>query len=163
MHPLRADIGIGSNLDDPLAQVRAALQALAALPASQLSTCSPLYRSVPVGGPPGQPDYLNAVAALDTRLSADQLLRALQAIEAAQGRVRELRWGPRTLDLDLLLYADLVRDDAWLTLPHPRLHLRAFVLYPLADLAPDLALPGRGSLTAWLPAVANQGIVRLEN
>ncbi len=163
MHPLRAYIGIGSNLDDPPAQVRAALQALAALPESQLSACSPLYRSAPVGGPPGQPDYLNAVAALDTRLSADQLLRALQAIEAAQGRVRELRWGPRTLDLDLLLYADLVRDDAWLTLPHPRLQERAFVLYPLHDIAPGLELPGGGMLSKLLLKCPPQGLERLDS
>ena len=161
MHPLRAYIGIGSNLDDPLAQVRAALQALAALPASQLSTCSPLYRSVPVGGPPGQPDYLNAVAALDTRLSADQLLRALQAIEAAQGRVRELRWGPRTLDLDILLYGDLVLDTPALTLPHPRMHLRAFVLAPLLEIVPASIIPGRGTAAAWRPAVSMQPIEKL--
>ncbi|MFO1371104.1 MAG: 2-amino-4-hydroxy-6-hydroxymethyldihydropteridine diphosphokinase [Candidatus Competibacteraceae bacterium] len=128
----RAYIGIGSNLDNPVTQVRWAFTALNALPASHCIAQSPLYRTAPVGGPPGQPDYINAVAALDTTLAPDAMLMALQMLEATRGRVRAVRWGPRILDLDLLLYDQFQRDDARLTLPHPRLHERAFVLYPLA-------------------------------
>ena len=157
-----AYIALGANLDDPLGQLRAALDAVAALPDSRMLRTSSFYRTAPVGAP-GQPDYLNAVAALETTFAPEALLAALLAIEHDFGRQRAYRNAPRTLDLDLLLYDDLVIDRPQLQIPHPRLHLRAFVLYPLADLAPDLALPGRGSLAAWLPAVANQGIVRLEN
>jgi 2-amino-4-hydroxy-6-hydroxymethyldihydropteridine diphosphokinase len=150
MLSVRAYIGIGSNLNDPVIQVQQAFQALAKLPASQLIARSPRYRSAPVGGPPDQPDYLNAVAALDTALNPDELLAALQAIEIQQGRVRTVRWGPRTLDLDVLLYGSLQRDDPRLTLPHPRLQERAFVLYPLYDIAPDLVIPGKGVLAKLL-------------
>jgi 2-amino-4-hydroxy-6-hydroxymethyldihydropteridine diphosphokinase len=163
MRPARAYIGIGSNLDDPANQVHRAFQALSTLPAGRLVAQSPLYRSAPVGGPPGQPDYINAVAALDTTLNPDQLLAALRAIETGQGRVRAERWGPRTLDLDLLLYDRLVRDDPWLTLPHPRLHQRAFVLYPLYDIAPDLDIPGHGSLAALRAHCPLQTIARLDS
>ncbi len=123
-------VGIGSNLERPQEQVRRAAQALAELPQSGRLSGSPWYRSEPLG-PSGQPDYINGVVGLDTTLEPDTLLQSLQAIEHAQGRVRELRWGPRTLDLDLLLYGDLIQEDPWLTLPHPRMHERAFVLYPL--------------------------------
>ena len=159
----RAYIGIGSNLDDPVAQVRRAFQALIDLPACQYAAQSPLYRTAPVGGPPGQPDYINAVAALDTALTPDELLIALQAIETAQGRIRTVQWGPRTLDLDLLLYDQITRADPWLTLPHPRLHQRAFVLYPLHDIAPNLSIPGRGSLRDWLAQCPPQNIMRLDS
>ena len=162
MQPMRAYIGIGSNLDDPVAQVRRAFQSLNALPACASVACSPLYRTAPVGGPPGQPDYINAVAALDTALTPDDLLQALQALETAQGRVRTVRWGMRTLDLDLLLYGQITRNDSWLTLPHPRLHQRAFVLQPLHDIAPNLSIPGRGALAELLAACPPQVIARLE-
>jgi 2-amino-4-hydroxy-6-hydroxymethyldihydropteridine diphosphokinase len=163
MRAARAYIGIGGNLDDPVSQVRRALQALAALPACRRVAQSPLYRSAPVGGPPDQPDYINAVAALDTTLAPKSLLAALQALEEAQGRVRTERWGPRTLDLDLLLYDRLVSDDPLLTLPHPRLHQRAFVLYPLYDIAPDLAIPGRGPLAELLARCPARAITRLDS
>ena len=107
------------------------------------------------------PEFINAVAALETTLAPESLLDALFDIEARFGRIRAEKNGPRTLDLDLLLYNNQQLNLPRLTLPHPRLHLRAFVLYPLAELAPDLQLPGRGSIAAWLPAVANQGISRL--
>ena len=152
---IRAYIGLGSNLHDPAAQVQQAFQALAELPDSQLVDRSPLYRTAPVGGPAGQPDYINAVAALDTALNPDVLLTALQAIEHRQGRVRTVHWGPRTLDLDMLLYGGMIRNDSRLTLPHPRLHERAFVLYPRYDIAPDLALPGRGLLREYLAQYAH--------
>ena len=163
MRPARAYIGIGGNLDDPLLQMRRAFRALHELPASRCVACSPLYRSAPVGGPSGQPDYLNAAAALDTTLAPDELLTALQAIETAQGRTRTVRWGPRTLDLDLLLYDRLVLDEPRLTLPHPRLHERAFVLYPLYDIAPALEIPGHGLLTDLLTKFPQTALVRLDS
>ena len=156
----RAYVALGANLDDPQAKVRAALDALAHLPQSTLVAHSSLYRTAPVGLA-GQPDFINAVAARGTGLPADDLLDALFAIERASGRVRKAKNGPRTLDLDLLLYDTLTVDTPHLHLPHPRLHLRAFVVVPLAEISPDCTLPGRGSVAAWLPAVANQGIVRL--
>lgn len=155
-----AYVALGANLGDPAATVNAAFAALAVLPQTRLAARSALYRTAPVGIV-DQPEFVNAAARLDTDLEPDALLDALLGVEAQFGRVRAEKNGPRTLDLDLLLYADRVLATPRLTLPHPRLHLRAFVLYPLAELAPDLALPGRGALAAWLPAVANQGIVRL--
>ena len=155
-----AYIALGANLGDPAATVRAAFAALAELPDSRLLRSSSLYRTAPVGLTE-QPEFINAAAALVTSLAPEALLDALFEIEARFGRQRAERNGPRTLDLDLLLYADLELDLPRLTLPHPRLHLRAFVLQPLAEIAPDLRLPRRGSIAAWLPAVANQGIVRL--
>ncbi|MFO1351235.1 MAG: 2-amino-4-hydroxy-6-hydroxymethyldihydropteridine diphosphokinase [Gammaproteobacteria bacterium] len=159
----RAYIGIGSNLDQPLRNVRAALAELDAIPQTRLVKRSPLYRSEPVG-PPGQPDYINAVAALDTELAPLALLEALQTIEQRHGRVRTLRWGPRTLDLDVLLYDDLHQTDPRLILPHPRLHERAFVLYPLSDIAPaNLEVPGRGSLMTLLRECPPLRLERLED
>jgi 2-amino-4-hydroxy-6-hydroxymethyldihydropteridine diphosphokinase len=155
-----AYVALGANLGDPKATVLAAFAALANLPESRVARCSSLYRTAPVGIL-DQPDFINAVALLETSLTPDSLLDALLDIEARFGRIRRERNGPRTLDLDLLLYDDIELDLPRLTLPHPRLHLRAFVLLPLAEVAPDLAIPRRGSLAAWLPAVANQGIVRL--
>lgn len=139
----RAYVGLGSNQTDPVDQLRRALLELDLLPRTRLAAQSPLYRSAPVG-PPDQPRFINAVAALETALDATALLDGLQAIEQAHGRIRTRRWGPRTLDLDLLLYDDLRRDDPRLTLPHPRLHERAFVLQPLHAIAPDLWIPGHG-------------------
>ncbi len=156
----QAFIALGANLGDPAATIRAAFEALDSLPDSRLLASSALYRTAPVGITE-QPEFVNAAARIETGLAPEALLDALLDIEHRFGRIRAERNGPRTLDLDVLLYDDLVLDSPRLTLPHPRLHLRAFVLYPLADLAPDLALPGRGSLAAWLPAVANQGICRL--
>lgn len=155
-----AYIALGANLGDPVATIQAAFMALEGLPESRLVDRSALYRTAPIGLAE-QPEFINAAARLETNLAPEALLDALLAIEQDFGRVRQLRNGPRTLDLDILLYDTQVIDTPRLSLPHPRLHLRAFVLYPLADLAPKLALPGRGTLAAWLPAVANQGIVRL--
>ncbi len=155
-----AYVGLGANLGDPSATLRAAFGALANLPESRVVHCSSLYRTAPVGNT-DQPEFINAVAALETTLAPESLLDALLDIEARFGRIRAEKNGPRTLDLDLLLYNSQQLDLPRLTLPHPRLHLRAFVLQPLAELAPDLQLPGRGSIAAWLPAVANQGISRL--
>ena len=155
-----AYVALGANLGDPAATIRAAFGALANLPESRVVHCSSLYRTAPVGNTE-QPEFINAVAALETTLAPESLLDALFDIEARFGRIRAEKNGPRTLDLDLLLYNNQQLNLPRLTLPHPRLHLRAFVLYPLAELAPDLQLPGHGSIAAWLPAVANQGISRL--
>ncbi|MGB7501980.1 MAG: 2-amino-4-hydroxy-6-hydroxymethyldihydropteridine diphosphokinase [Azonexus sp.] len=155
-----AYVALGANIGDPTATVLAAFAALANLPESRVTRCSSLYRTAPVGLR-NQADFINAVAVLETSLPPESLLDALLDIEARFGRIRRERNGPRTLDLDLLLYNDIELDLPRLTLPHPRLHLRAFVLLPLAEVAPALAIPRRGSLAAWLPAVANQGIAKL--
>ncbi len=133
-----AYIALGANLGDRAASLRAALERMEAL--GVVEAVSPFLDTEPVGYT-AQPRFLNAVARLRTSLSPEALLRELLAIEAALGRVREVHWGPRTLDLDLLLYDDLVRDEPTLTVPHPRLHERRFVLAPLAALAPDLIHP----------------------
>ncbi len=155
-----AYVALGANLGDPAATVRAAFAALANLPDSRVVRSSSLYRTAPVGITE-QPEFVNAVAQQETDLAPEALLDALLEIEQRFGRIRAERNGPRTLDLDLLLYGDQFVSLPRLTLPHPRLHLRAFVLQPLAEIAPDLKIPGRGTVAAWLPAVANQGIVRL--
>lgn len=155
----KAWIGLGANLGDTRATLRAAFSALAALPRTRLLDRSSLYRSAPVDA--GGPDYLNAVALIDTGLDAHELLAHLLAIERRHGRERLYPNSPRTLDLDLLLYGDAQIESATLTVPHPRLHVRAFALAPLAELAPALEVPGRGAVAALLPGVAAQPIERL--
>lgn len=156
-------IGIGSNLETPVEQVRRAQRALAGLPRTRLLALSPLYRN-PAVGPGEQPDYVNAVAAIDTQLPPRALLEALQAIEVAQGRVRgTVRWQPRTLDLDLLVYGDRVIDEDGLSVPHPNMRERAFVLRPLADLAPGLEVPGLGSVAALLSDVSQAELRRIDD
>ena len=155
---VRAYVGLGANLGDARAAVCAAAQALGGIPGTQVVALSSLYRSAPVDA--GGPDFINAVAALDTPLDAHTLLDALQAIEHAHGRERPYRNAPRTLDLDLLLYGQQAMDTARLTVPHPRLHQRAFALLPLLELAPDMAAPGLGPLALFTAAVADQRIVR---
>lgn len=159
----RVYIGLGSNLAEPQQQLRGALMALDALPDSRLVAVSSLYASDPLG-PADQPRYNNAVAALDTSLSPLQMLDALQAIEQAQGRERkDERWGPRTLDLDILLFGERLLDEPRLTIPHYHLHARAFVLYPLAEIAPaELQLPDGRKLAALLAACPFEGIERLD-
>jgi 2-amino-4-hydroxy-6-hydroxymethyldihydropteridine diphosphokinase len=154
-----AYVGLGSNLDDPQTQVRQALDGLAALPATRLIAASKLYATTPVG-PQDQPDYVNAVACLETRLTPSDLLTALLGIEATQGRCRDgTRWGPRTLDLDLLLHGQARLDLPGLHLPHPQIRHRAFVLIPLADLAPaDLEIPGQGTLADLLRDCPGNGV-----
>ena len=154
-------IGLGSNLAQPLAQLRDACQALARLPDSQLLALSSAYASDPLG-PPDQPRYLNAVAGLHTQLAPLALLDALQGIEQAHGRQRKAeRWGPRTLDLDILLFGERVLHDERLTVPHYHMHARAFVLYPLAELAPGLQLPDGRALTELLAACPFTGLERI--
>jgi len=138
---MRVYLALGSNLADPLHQVQSALDALAAIPQSRLVACSSLYRTPPYG-PADQPDYLNAAVALDTELSPEALLDHTQRIELEQGRVRkDHRWGPRTLDLDIMLFGDLTLATTRLTVPHYDMHNRAFMLLPLREIAPDLCLP----------------------
>ena len=152
-------IGLGANLGDARAALAAAVQSLAGLASTELSAVSPTYRSAPIDA--AGPDYLNAVVQLRTGLAPEVLLAALQRIEAAHGRERPYRNAPRTLDLDLLLYGDELIDTPLLSVPHPRLHERAFVLLPLADVAPDAIVPGRGAVQSLLPGVAGQRIERL--
>ena len=155
-----AYVALGANLGNPTATVLAAFGALANLNESRVTHTSSLYRTAPIGITE-QPEFINAVAQLETTLAPEALLDELLALEQRFGRIRGERNGPRTLDLDLLLYDNLELELPRLTLPHPRLHLRAFVLLPLTEISPDLRLAGRGTLAAWLPAVANQGIIRL--
>ena len=154
-----AYIGLGSNLEDPLAQVTRAFGELAELPLTRLAARSAIYSSLPIG--PEQPDYINAVAQLDTQLEPLALLDALQAIEQAHQRVRIQHWVPRTLDLDLLLYGDETIDLERLKVPHPYLAQRSFVLYPLADISPDLHLPDGTPLADLLSRCPPDGLVRL--
>ena len=154
---MTAWVGIGANLGDAEANVLDALERLAWVPGVRLLRASSLYRSAPIDS--SGDDYINAVAELDTSLSARALLAALHGIEQAHGRERPYHNAPRTLDLDLLLYHDEVISEApALLVPHPRMHERAFVLAPLAELAPALAIPGRGRVDALLPGVAGQAI-----
>jgi 2-amino-4-hydroxy-6-hydroxymethyldihydropteridine diphosphokinase len=158
---IAAYVGIGSNQGNARAHVLAAFDELARLPDTYVSARSALYRSAPVDAP-GQPDYVNAVAALDTELSAAQLFGALQDIERRHGRERPYPNAPRTLDLDLLTYGDMVLTSPMLTLPHPRMHQRAFVLRPLLELDPRAEVPGRGRAADLLAACAGQRVERLD-
>ena len=158
-----AYVGLGSNLHDPAAQLRAAIEALARLPRSRLVAHSAFYRNPPMG-PQGQPDFVNAVAGLLTTLPAAEFLSELQEIEAAHGRRRDgPRWGPRTLDLDLLLHGGLRVDGPGLTLPHPGLGERPFVLIPLLELAPGLRLPGGPRIAQLAAAAGDGGLARLDS
>lgn len=165
--PVRAFVALGANLGDPVATLREAFAALAGIAATRLTATSSLYRTAPVGLR-DQPDFINAVACLDVDdsvLSASTFLNCLFAIEAEFGRTRtpgSLRNAPRTLDLDLLLFGDTLCDKPGLTLPHPRMTERAFVLAPLAEIAPDLEIPGAGNVAALLAATAGQRIERLQ-
>lgn len=157
-----AYVGLGSNQDDPAAQVQRALRSLASLPRSRLVLHSVLYRSPPLGGLV-QPDYVNAVAALLTRLPALDLLDALLALEAAQGRRRDgVRWSSRTLDLDLLVYGRELINEPRLCIPHPGIAQRNFVLFPLLDIAPGLEVPGLGPVARLAQAAGRAGLTRIE-
>ncbi len=159
--PAKVYLGLGSNLNSPPRQIKTALKAIAKLPGTQLVGCAPWYQSIAIG-PGSQPRYINTVVAIDTVLKPRALLQALQQIERQQGRKRIVRWGPRTLDIDILLYAKQALKTQHLTIPHPRLGERNFVLYPLADIAPDLSLPDGTSLARLLANCSPEGIVRLD-
>jgi 2-amino-4-hydroxy-6-hydroxymethyldihydropteridine diphosphokinase len=157
--PVRAYVGIGGNEGDVETVLTEALWAVDALPQTSVRSQSAFYRT-PAWGRTDQPDFLNAVVEVQTRLEARVLLESLLAIELRFGRVRSetQRWGPRAVDLDLLLYGDDVLDEPGLRVPHPHLHERAFVLVPLAEIAPTLAVPGQGDVKTLLAAVDVSGI-----
>ena len=156
-----AYIGIGSNLEDPERQVRAAIDALSGLPRTTFVRASRLYRTAP-WGKADQPPFVNAAAAISTRLAPRELLDALLAIERAHGRTRDgERWGPRVIDLDILVYGDARIDEPGLHVPHPHLAGRAFALLPLADLDPELEIPGQGRVRALAERVDASGCTAL--
>lgn len=159
---MRAFIGLGSNLADPAAQVQTAVADIEKLAGVQLINCSSLYKSPPMG-PQDQPDYINAVVEIETDLSAHDLLDHLQMIEQRHGRVRQRHWGERTLDLDLLIFGDSRIDDARLQVPHPGIAQRSFVLYPLAEIAPELVISDLGEINALLKHCSVDGLIRIEN
>ncbi len=158
--PVTAVVALGSNLDDPEAQVSRAFAELAALPDTWVTARSSLYRTEPVGYA-DQPAFVNACARLETRLPARALLDGLLAIEAKHGRVRAMRNGPRTLDLDIVLYGGATIEEPGLQVPHPRAHERAFVLAPLAEVWPEAKIPGHGEARALLARVGQAGVERI--
>jgi 2-amino-4-hydroxy-6-hydroxymethyldihydropteridine diphosphokinase len=160
MTVVTAFVALGANLDDPQAQVQSAIAALGELPRTRLVRASSLYRSAPVGYS-NQPDFINAVAEVATGLAPRELLDSLLALEHHRGRVRDFPNAPRTLDLDIILYGDLALHEHGLTIPHPRMHERAFVLVPLAEIAPDARVPGRGAARDLLAGVDTSSVERV--
>ena len=157
MSDITAFIALGSNLEKPALQLQRAVDDIDSSDSMRLLSCSRLYRSDPVG-PEGQPDYCNAVISITTSLQPEPLLDTLQTIENHHGRQRSVRWGARTLDLDILLYGDQQVHSERLTVPHERMHGRAFVLYPLNDIAPNLTVPNKGRLATLLDNVPFEGL-----
>ncbi|MEU0598409.1 2-amino-4-hydroxy-6-hydroxymethyldihydropteridine diphosphokinase [Streptomyces sp. NPDC006393] len=158
-NPKRAVISLGSNLGNRLETLQGAVDALEDTPGVRIKAVSPVYETEPWGVEPGsQPSYFNAVVVLRTTLPPSSLLERAHAIEEAFHRVRDERWGPRTIDVDIVAYADVVSDDPRLTLPHPRAHERAFVLAPWHDVDPEAQLPGRGPVAALLTALTRAGV-----
>jgi 2-amino-4-hydroxy-6-hydroxymethyldihydropteridine diphosphokinase len=155
-----AYVGLGANMGEPRRQLEQALRELDEVPLTRVTSRSSLYRSAPLGYA-GQPDFVNAVAQLETRLPAKGLLAELHAIEARHGRERSFANAPRTLDLDLLLFAGQRISEPDLTVPHPRMHERAFVLLPLVEIAPEAAIPGRGKASALLEQLGSQAVERI--
>lgn len=156
-----AFIGLGSNLLNPSEQVLQAMQAIGRLPDTRVVACSSLYRSAPVGYL-DQPDFINAVVKIETALAPVALLQALLALEQENGRTREFQNAPRTLDLDVLLYDDIRHHQHGLTLPHPQMHKRAFVLQPLLEIAPECVIPGVGAAAAALQGCMDQQLEKLK-
>ncbi|MFD8736368.1 2-amino-4-hydroxy-6-hydroxymethyldihydropteridine diphosphokinase [Streptomyces sp. NPDC059618] len=158
-NPKRAVVSIGSNLGNRLENLQGAIDALEDTPGVRVKAVSPVYETEPWGVEPGsQPSYLNAVVVLRTTLPPSSLLERAHAVEEAFHRVRDERWGPRTIDVDIVAYADVVSDDPVLTLPHPRAHERAFVLAPWHDVDPEAQLPGRGAVTRLLDGITREGV-----
>jgi 2-amino-4-hydroxy-6-hydroxymethyldihydropteridine diphosphokinase len=153
----RAVLSLGSNIGDRLGTLQGCVQAIGRLPDTDVLAISPVYQTAPVGGP-AQPDYLNAVLIVATGLRPQDLLTQANRIEADFGRVRGERFGPRTLDIDIISYDGLLSSDPELTLPHPRAHERAFVLVPWYDIDPSAELPGRGALSALLAGLDRGGV-----
>lgn len=154
-------IGVGANLDNPVAQLESGIQRLSVAPAVNVERRSSFYSSDPMG-PQDQPRYVNAVVRIETGLSPTHLLDLLQAVEDAAGRLREERWGARTLDLDILLYDQLDLVSERLTIPHPGITLRSFVLIPLLEIDPDIVIPGLGRASEFRSSVSDYGLSRLE-
>lgn len=159
---MRVFIGLGSNLENPLEQIKTAIKDMKAMIDTELVACSSLYKSPPMG-PQDQPDYINAAIELETTLTPHSLLDELQKIEQQHGRVRKRHWGERTLDLDVLVYGEQVLKDDRLTLPHPGIAERAFVVYPLAELDSSLEIPGLGNVAQLLEACPRDGLQQVEN
>jgi 2-amino-4-hydroxy-6-hydroxymethyldihydropteridine diphosphokinase len=158
-NPKRAVVSLGSNLGNRLETLQGAIDALEDTPGVRVKAISPVYETEPWGVEPGtQPSYFNAVVVLKTTLPPSSLLERAHAVEEAFHRVRDERWGPRTLDVDIVAYADVVTDDPQLTLPHPRAHERAFVLAPWHDLEPQAQLPGRGAVAELLGTITRDGV-----
>ncbi|MCQ9180691.1 2-amino-4-hydroxy-6-hydroxymethyldihydropteridine diphosphokinase [Streptomyces sp. IBSBF 2953] len=158
-NPKRAVISLGSNLGNRLETLQGAIDALEDTPGVRIKAVSPVYETEPWGVEPGsQPSYFNAVVLLKTTLPPSSLLERAHAVEEAFHRVRDERWGARTLDVDIVAYADVVDDDPHLTLPHPRAHQRAFVLAPWHDVDPEAQLPGRGTVADLLGALPDEGV-----
>lgn len=158
-NPKRAVVAIGSNLGNRLETLQGAIDALEDTPGVRVKAVSPVYETEPWGVEPGsQPSYFNAVVVLKTTLPPSSLLERAHAVEEAFHRVRDERWGARTLDVDIVAYADVVSDDPHLTLPHPRAHERAFVLAPWHDVDPEARVPGRGAVAELLDAVTRDGV-----
>ncbi|MER5887459.1 2-amino-4-hydroxy-6-hydroxymethyldihydropteridine diphosphokinase [Streptomyces sp. NPDC001941] len=158
-NPKRAVIALGSNLGNRLETLQGAIDALEDTPGLRVKAVSPVYETEPWGVDPGsQPSYFNAVVLVKTTLPPASLLERAHAVEEAFERVRDERWGPRTIDVDIVTYADVVSDDPVLTLPHPRAHERAFVLAPWLDVDPEAQLPGRGTVADLLAAVGHDGV-----
>ncbi|MFD6415571.1 2-amino-4-hydroxy-6-hydroxymethyldihydropteridine diphosphokinase [Streptomyces sp. NPDC060194] len=158
-NPRRAVVALGSNLGNRLETLQGAVDALGDTPGLRVKAVSPVYETEPWGVDPGsQPSYFNAVVVIKTTLPPSSLLERAQAVEEAFQRVRDERWGPRTLDVDIVAYADVVSDDPALTLPHPRAHQRAFVLAPWYDVDPEARVPGQGSVAELLSAVSRDGV-----
>ena len=154
-------IGLGANLCEPIEQLRSAIEAIKLIPATELVRCSSFYQSAPMG-PQDQDDYINAVAELKSALSPLELLDNLQAIENQQGRIRkDERWGPRTLDLDILLFGDSLIESPRLTVPHYGIKQRNFVLIPLAEIAPEIDIPTHGKVKTLIDSIGRQGIQKL--
>ena len=158
----RVTVALGSNLGNRLENLQGGLDALFDAPGLDLVAVSPVYQTAPVGGP-RQPDYLNAVLIATTTLPAHAVLERCHGVEAVYGRVRDEVWGPRTLDLDIIVYGDVVSDDPELTLPHPRAHERAFVLAPWLDIDPDAEVPGWGRVSDLLAKVDHADVRRLDD
>ncbi|GHC73442.1 2-amino-4-hydroxy-6-hydroxymethyldihydropteridine diphosphokinase [Streptomyces flavofungini] len=158
-NPQRAVISLGSNLGNRLETLQGAVDALEDTPGLRVKAVSPVYETEPWGVEPGsQPSYFNAVVVVKTTLPPDSLLERAHAVEEAFHRVRDERWGPRTIDVDIVAYADVVSDDPVLTLPHPRAHERAFVLAPWYDVEPEAQLAGRGPVAELLAGVTREGV-----
>ncbi|WP_381795353.1 2-amino-4-hydroxy-6-hydroxymethyldihydropteridine diphosphokinase [Streptomyces niveus] len=158
-NPKRAVISLGSNLGNRLETLQGAIDALEDTPGLRVKAVSPVYETQPWGVEPGsQPSYFNAIVVVKTTLPPSSLLERAQAVEEAFDRVRVERWGPRTIDVDIVAYADVVSDDPVLTLPHPRAHQRAFVLVPWHDVEPEALLAGRGTVSELLAAIERRGV-----